>query len=135
MIDQHHPRSVTDPAGVIVEMVAAAEPGLDASTITAAVVEVSATKVKQRVLAQALFADPELLTSARPHGPRSIERLIHALLARGAVHVVLPECARCRRTRPLVAFGACRRIACRGTRFQSLAGIMSCGEVVSAGAA
>ena len=36
---------------------------------------------------------------------------------------------------PFLDYGACRRIACRRTRFEGLAGIMSCGEVVSAGAA
>ncbi len=55
----------------------------------------------QRRLAQALTGDPELLTSGRPEGPRTVELLIRALQPHGGERLKLPRCARCGEAKPL----------------------------------
>ncbi|MEV8597336.1 hypothetical protein [Streptomyces sp. NPDC052012] len=50
---------------------------------------------RHRKLAEALSRDPELLTSGRPEGPVTIQKLVRALQAVGATRVVLPRCAHC----------------------------------------
>ncbi|MCK2219036.1 hypothetical protein MF672_035365 [Actinomadura sp. ATCC 31491] len=72
-------RVLTAPRELIIEAVAAVEPALDVSVITAAVDRVAETRAKLRRLAAALAVDPDLLTTGRPEGPRLIELLIREL--------------------------------------------------------
>lgn len=95
------PRHVTDPVAVVCELVARIEPDLPASTIEAAFVTSVKVKPARRRLAEALAAEPDLLTSGWPAGPVSIQRFVRALIDAGAVHVVLPRCAHCSGQKPL----------------------------------
>lgn len=102
--------AVAEPCAVIVDIVLAVEPDLDPATVAEVVADTLRLRPVQRQVAQILQADPQLLTSDRPEGPRSIERLVRALRARGASHVALPRCARCGHARPLQGRDGDRRI-------------------------
>ncbi|MFJ9949414.1 hypothetical protein [Kitasatospora sp. NPDC091207] len=104
------PRFLTEPTSVIAEAVAAADPGLPAQAITLAVERVADTRAKQRRLAQALAADPALLTSGRPQGPRLIELLVRELLPHGPTRLVLPRCAGCGKQSVLNRVDGARRL-------------------------
>ncbi|MBX7269580.1 hypothetical protein KIF24_28600 [Micromonospora sp. Llam7] len=95
------PRFLTEPGAVLVEVVADAEPLLDPAAIGSVIGQVAPTRAELRRLARALHADPGLLTSGEPDGPRLLQDLIGALLTVGARHVRPASCARCRRMRPL----------------------------------
>lgn len=104
------PRVAVEPERVIVEAVLAAEPDLSAPLVEAILVATVKRRPARRELAEALMADPGLLTSGRPEGPRAVERLIRALLDQGAVNLKLPCCARCGNERPLKAWDGDQRI-------------------------
>ena len=95
------PAFMSDPVGAVTDIVLAVEPGLDPALVALRVRDVTKDKGAQRRLAKALSSDPDLLTSARPEGPRSVGRLIRALLAIGASTFVVPCCATCGLPRPL----------------------------------
>jgi len=63
--------------------------------VAEAVASTAKMKSRHRKLAEALSRDPELLTSGRPEGPVTIQKLVRALQAVGATRVVLPRCAHC----------------------------------------
>ncbi|MFF7415410.1 hypothetical protein [Streptomyces lydicus] len=107
------PRYMSEPVGVVTDIVLSIEPGLDRDLVTDIVRTVVPRRPRQRELAQALNGDPDLLTSARPEGPRAVERLIPALQDQGARHVVLPQCAHCGKTRPLLSRDGDTRICKR----------------------
>lgn len=90
-----------DPRTVISRVVMGVEPGMDPLVVAQVVADTLRLRPAQRQVAQLLQTDPGLLTSGRPEGPRSIERLIRALIGRGAVAVTLPRCAWCGHARPL----------------------------------
>ena len=94
-------RAAADPHAVIVELVAAVEPDLPPGTVRAAITRAVRSKAAAVRLARALEDDPGLLTSGRPEGPASVERLIRFLEDDGAVQVVRPPCALCGRLAPL----------------------------------
>ncbi|MFI5982090.1 hypothetical protein ACIBEA_14545 [Streptomyces sp. NPDC051555] len=104
------PRVAAEPERVIEEAVLAAEPDLAAPLVEAVLVATVKRRPARRELAEALMADPGLLTSGRPEGPRAVERLIRALLDQGAVNLKLPCCARCGNARPLKAWDGDQRI-------------------------
>ncbi|MGW8329386.1 hypothetical protein ACWGLE_15930 [Streptomyces sp. NPDC055897] len=112
----HLPRFATEPERVIVEAVLAADTQLSAADVEAVLVAAVRRRPDRRLLAEALHADPQLLTSTRPEGPRSIEHLIRALIDHGARHLRLPQCGRCRKERPLPARDGTQRICtpCKG---------------------
>jgi len=89
------PRFAAEPEQLIVETVRLVEPHLAAEEIEAVLVATVKRRPERRRLAEVLDGAPDLLTSGRPEGPRSVERLITALLPHGAVRLRLPECARC----------------------------------------
>ncbi|WP_037607575.1 hypothetical protein [Streptacidiphilus rugosus] len=95
-------RCDTEPVAAITDIVLAVEPTMSQAEAERAVLDVVTRRDYQRELARALTAAPDLLTSGRPEGPRSVERLIRALLAHGARQVVLPRCPRCGNARPLL---------------------------------
>ncbi|MEU8927523.1 hypothetical protein AB0D10_42570 [Kitasatospora sp. NPDC048545] len=101
---------MTEPRSVIAEAVAAADPGIPEPAIALAVDRVADTRAKQRRLAQALAADPALLASGRPEGPRLIELLVRELLLHGQNRLVLPRCAGCGKQGVLNRVDGTRRI-------------------------
>ncbi|MEU8927882.1 hypothetical protein AB0D10_44465 [Kitasatospora sp. NPDC048545] len=112
----HLPQFAAEPERVIVEAVLTADPQLPAADVEAVLVAAVRRRPDRRQLAEALDADPELLTSARAEGPRSIEHLIRALIDHGARHLRLPRCSRCQKERPLPARNGDQRICtpCKG---------------------
>ena len=64
------------------------------------------TKMKRRTLADAILADPAILTSGAPTGPLIISQLINHLLAHGARNVRRPRCAHCDHTTPLTSINS-----------------------------
>jgi hypothetical protein len=89
------PRFLREPVAVICEVVVATEPELDPAVVAETIRTTVGHRPRQRELAQALQARPDLLTSGRPEGPLAVQKLIRALQAVGARNLVLPRCARC----------------------------------------
>ncbi|MFJ9381085.1 hypothetical protein [Streptomyces sp. NPDC101455] len=58
--------ALADPVGLIVRLVTAVEPGLDAASIHQVVVDVAGGRAKRRRLAQLLSDRPEVLTTGGP---------------------------------------------------------------------
>ncbi|MFJ7209956.1 hypothetical protein ACIQWR_41405 [Streptomyces sp. NPDC098789] len=104
------PRFLTEPTAVITEIVLAIEPELAPDAVVEAVASIARTKPQRRTLAQALNSDPELLTSSRPEGPVTVQKLIQALQATGAKRVALPRCARCGKQHKLLSLDGDQRI-------------------------
>jgi hypothetical protein len=86
---------LTDPTGLVVDLVTAIEPTLDRATVAGIVEDVAAGRAKQRRLAQALRQRPGLLTDGRSPAPRVVGDLLIALKAAGAGRVSSPVCAQC----------------------------------------
>ncbi|MCX5115297.1 hypothetical protein OOK13_44045 [Streptomyces sp. NBC_00378] len=95
------PRAEADPNAVIVDLIAAIEPGLPPDTVQRAIAQAVHAKPRAVLLARTLERDPGLLTSGRAEGPASVERLIRSLAQVGATNVVRPPCSRCGRLEPL----------------------------------
>ncbi|MFD5180595.1 hypothetical protein ACFWM1_32630 [Nocardia sp. NPDC058379] len=95
------PRFRTHPVETIVEIVCGVEAGLEPGTVEATIVAVAPGFHAQRRLAAALHDDPTLLTSGRPAGPPTIEKLIRALQSHEFQSLTLPRCADCDRPREL----------------------------------
>jgi hypothetical protein len=86
---------LADPIGVIVDLVAAREPGLDRATIEATVTSVAGGRAKRRGLAQTLLDKPALLVDGRSPAPKGIGDLLIALRNAGARKISPPVCAEC----------------------------------------
>jgi uncharacterized protein YidB (DUF937 family) len=86
---------VSDPVGLITELVAAAGPGLAAEQIRAVVTAVAGGRAKSRRLAAALASRPAVLADGRSPAPRAVGDLLLALRQAGAQSVSPPRCARC----------------------------------------
>ncbi|MCX5308986.1 hypothetical protein OG304_37015 [Streptomyces sp. NBC_00160] len=93
----------TEPEAVVEEAVCTADPSCLSLGVAALVEKVFRQRPQRRELARVLGAEPDLLTSGSPQGPRAVERLIRALIDAGAGGVVLPSCAGCGKQRPLTA--------------------------------
>ncbi|MDH6502430.1 hypothetical protein [Streptomyces sp. SAI-149] len=104
------PRFLTEPTALIAEVVLAIEPELSPAVVAEAVASTAKMKPRHRKLAEALSRDPELLTSGRPEGPVTIQKLVRALLAVGATRVVLPRCAHCGKQHRLPSLDGDQRI-------------------------
>jgi hypothetical protein len=89
------PEVITDPIGVIVDLVAERETRLDRAGIEAAVTSVAGGRAKRRRLAQALLDNPAVLVDGRSPAPRGIADLLIALRHTGAVDISPPACAQC----------------------------------------
>lgn len=85
-----------DPVQVVIDVVAAVDPGVSAETVTAAVAAVTPRPGQRRRLAWALSDRPELLTGAGAEAAvPSVLRLIEVLCEKGATGIVRPACPRC----------------------------------------
>ncbi|WP_259407621.1 hypothetical protein [Streptomyces akebiae] len=124
------PRFAAEPEQLIAETVRMVEPQLTAEVIEAVLVATVKRRPERRRLAEVLDAAPDLLTSGRPEGPRSIERLITALLQHGALRLRPPECARCGAQKPLRALMNGLRICsyCKGRQIQRANPCVICGS-------
>lgn len=94
-MDSEAPRWLSDPLGVVVDLIAEVEPGLDQAKIGDVVAVVAGGRAKRRRLAQALLAKPTLLMDGRSPAPRMVGDLLIALRRAGAMTVSLPICAEC----------------------------------------
>ena len=87
-----------DPMQILLDVLAALDPMLDAATVTAAVQAAAPRAGQRRQLAWALQDRPELLTGAGAQAPvPSVLRLIDALTAAGSGRITRPPCPRCGR--------------------------------------
>ena len=86
---------LTDPLGVVVDLVAGIEPALDRASIQDVVAAVAGGRAKRRRLAQGLLARPAVLTDGRSPAPRVVGNLLSALRSAGAVNISAPVCADC----------------------------------------
>ena len=87
--------AVADPVGVMVTLIADADPGLDRDAIREAVTAAGGGRAKQRRLAQALTARPGILSDGRSPAPRAAGDLLIALVKAGATQISPPACAQC----------------------------------------
>jgi hypothetical protein len=86
---------LTDPLGVVVDLVAAAEPALDRAVIADVVESIAGGRAKRRRLAQTLLDRPGVLADGRSPAPRVVGNLLTALRKAGASGVSPPVCADC----------------------------------------
>lgn len=87
--------AVADPVGVMVALIAGADPGLAPGTIREAVSAVAGGRAKQRRLALALAGRPGILSDGRSPAPRALGDLLIALVGAGAAEISPPACAQC----------------------------------------
>jgi hypothetical protein len=130
-----HPSPHED-AEAIVAIVRQAEPGMAVAEIRAIVAESCGYAITCRRIAQALEADPRLLTSGSAEGPVAVDKLIHALIAAGAEHMVAPKCPQCRRNRASLStprLGGRLCGACRDTSRSADQSCAVCGSQVISG--
>jgi hypothetical protein len=88
-------RAVSDPIGLIVDVVAAVEHQLTAEQIRAVVTAVAGGRAKSRRLASALAGRPAVLADGSSPAPRAVGDLLVALREAGARSVSPPCCAQC----------------------------------------
>ena len=90
-------RAVSDPIGLITDLVAAVEHQLTPGQIRAVATAVAGGRAKSRRLAAALAERPGVLADGRSPAPRAIGDLLVALRQAGAQAVSPPCCAQCGR--------------------------------------
>lgn len=88
-------RAITDPIGLIVDLIAAVEPTLEREQIRPVVTTVTGGRAKARRLASALVERPEVLADGRSPAPRVVGELLLALRTAGAASISPPCCATC----------------------------------------
>lgn len=88
-------RAVSDPIGLIVDVVAAVEHQLTAEQIRTVVTAVAGGRAKSRRLASALAGRPAVLADGSSPAPRAVGDLLVALREAGARSVSPPSCAQC----------------------------------------
>jgi hypothetical protein len=86
---------LTDPIGVMVDLIAATDPGLDRTMIEAIVISVAGGRAKRRRLAQALLDRPALLADGRSPAPRGLGDLLIGLHQADAANISPPVCTEC----------------------------------------
>ncbi len=95
LMDSEAPRWLSDPLGVVVDLVAEVEPEMDRATIGDVVAVAAGGRAKRRRLAQTLIAKPTLLTDGRSPAPRMVGNLLIGLRRAGATTISPPICAEC----------------------------------------
>ena len=93
----HHDRAMSDPAGLITQLVMEAGPGLGREQVREAVSAVAGGRAKSRRLVLALAGRPEVLADGRSPAPRAVADLLVALHDAGSRETSLPACAQCGR--------------------------------------
>ena len=88
-------RAVSDPIGLVVELVAAVEPTLAGGQVRAVTTGVAGGRAKARRLAAALASRPGVLVDGRSPAPRVVGELLLALHRAGATAICPPCCAEC----------------------------------------
>jgi len=88
-------RAMSNPIGLIVELVAQVEPVLPCEQVRGVVTAVAAGRAKARRLAGALAERPGVLIDGRSPAPRVVGELLLALRAAGATGISSPCCAEC----------------------------------------
>jgi hypothetical protein len=89
---------VRDPRQVLVEIITALDPGLNADAVTTAITATVSKPAHAQKLAWAIEDAPELLTGDGAKAPfPMVLRLIDALRDAGATRIQAPACPRCRR--------------------------------------
>ncbi len=88
-------RAVSDPIGLIVDVVATVEHQLARERIRAVATAVAGGRAKSRRLAAALVERPAVLADGRSPAPRAVGDLLLALREAGATAVSPPCCAEC----------------------------------------
>lgn len=100
---QHRLTQEQDPTQVLLGLIGRIDPGLEASTVTAAIEAAAPHPGQRRRLAWALEDRPELLTGAGAEAPvPAALRLIDALAAHGNRGIIRPPCPGCGRVIALV---------------------------------
>jgi hypothetical protein len=121
----HDDRAVSDPIGLIVNLVTTVEQQLTPEQVRTVAAAVAGGRAKSRRLAAALAERPGVLDDGRSPAPRVVAELLIALLEVGATSVSPPRCAEC--SKPLRSFerrgqhwycGVCgpKREPCAGCR-------------------
>jgi hypothetical protein len=87
--------AVSDPVGVVIELISAVESALDTAVVAGVVTAVAPGRNTRRRLAQALRETPSLLTDGRSPAPRVVGNLLIALRQAGAVSISPPVCTTC----------------------------------------
>ncbi len=113
-----------DPVAAICAHIAEFEPTMPLEVLRAAVATVSKQRYDLVKLAWELEDHPGLLTGRGAEGSPRLIRLIEALHAAGAEHVVAPACPRCGRTARLTRSLDDRRV-CRGCYDKATAKVCS----------
>lgn len=90
--------ATADPVGVIVRLVAEADPAMGLADIRSAVTLVAGGRAKRRRLAQALLEAPALLTAGGPPVPWAAGQLLLGLRSAGAQAIAAPRCGECGRS-------------------------------------
>jgi hypothetical protein len=93
----HHDRAVSDPAGLITDLVTAKEHQLGRDQVHAVVAAVAGGRAKSRRLALAVAGRPAVLADGRSPAPRAVANMLVALHDAGARGIPLPACAQCGR--------------------------------------
>lgn len=88
-------RAVTDPVGLITDLITRVQKDLDPAAVRAVVLGVAGGRAKSRRLAEALAARPEVLSDGRSPAPRAIGDLLIALRKAGATTISPPVCRDC----------------------------------------
>ena len=89
------PEALADPLGVVVALVAEADPTLTRRTVEDVVGAVAPRRVARRRLAQALLERPSLLVDGRSPAPRVVGELLVGLCKAGALTISPPRCTGC----------------------------------------
>lgn len=91
----HEDRAVSDPIGLIVDLVTAVEHQLTPEQVRTAATAVAGGRAKSRRLAAALAERPGVLDDGESPAPRVVGELLLALRQAGATAVAPPCCAEC----------------------------------------
>lgn len=89
------PEVLTDPIGVLVDLVVRHEPSLERATVSEVVESLAGGRAKRRRLAQALLDRPAVLADGESPAPRAVADLLIALRKAGATRISPPVCAEC----------------------------------------
>lgn len=89
---------IADPVGVIVRLVAEADPAMSADDIRSEVTRVAGGRAKRRRLARAICDEPSLLVTGGPPVSRAAGELLLALRSAGSEVIAAPRCGECGRS-------------------------------------